>query len=159
MKDKRIACFTGHRDIPKNHAMVLSSVLEDEILRQIEAGVYIFRAGGAIGFDTVAALKVLELKEKHPEIELHLYLPCKDQTRGWSELCVRTYNYCLERADRVVYISEKYYSGCMLERDRQLVNGADACIAYCTKSHGGTHYTCSYALKSDVELINIAEKL
>ncbi len=152
-------CFTGHRDIPKNHATVLSAVLENEIVKQIEAGARVFRAGGAIGFDTVAALKVLELKEKYPDIELHLYLPCKDQTRGWNEVCVRTYNYCLEHADDVVYVSEKYYSGCMFERDRQLVDGSDVCVAYCTQSHGGTYYTCSYAQKSGVEVVNIAKKL
>ena len=152
-------CFTGHRNIPRNHAAVLSSVLESEIVEQIKAGARIFKAGGAIGFDTVAALKVLELKDQYPEIELHLYLPCKDQTRGWNEVCVRTYNYCLEHADKVIYISEKYYSGCMYERDRKLVDGSDVCIAYCTQTHGGTYYTCSHAKKNGVELINIAKKM
>ncbi len=159
MSKELTVCFTGHRNIPKDHAMVLSSVLEREIVRQIEAGARVFRAGGAIGFDTVAALKVLEIKERYPEIELHLYLPCRDQTRGWNEVCVRTYKYCLDHADKVTYISEKYYSGCMYERDRRLVDGADVCIAYCVKFHGGTYYTCSHAKKSGVELVNIAGKL
>ena len=159
MQKIKTVCFTGHRDVPQNHALTLSSTLENEIVRQIESGARIFRAGGAIGFDTVAALKVLELKERYPDIELHLYLPCKDQTRGWNELCVRTYNYCLDRADSIMYVSENYYSGCMYERDRRLVDGADICIAYCTRMQGGTYYTCSYAQKHGVEIVNIAKKL
>jgi uncharacterized phage-like protein YoqJ len=159
VKKERTVCFTGHRDVKKEHTMMLSSVLEDEIVRQIELGAKVFRAGGALGFDTVAAIKVLELRERYPDIELHLLLPCKDQTRGWNEMCVKTYNYCLERADSVIYVSEKYHRGCMHERNRALVDGSDVCIAYCTKMQGGTYYTCSYAKKYGVEVVNIAKKL
>ena len=158
MQKKKTVCFTGHRSIIAPHAMTLSAVLENEIVRQIKGGATVFRAGGAIGFDTVAALKVLELKEQYPSIRLELILPCKDQTRGWNELCIRTYKYCLDHADSVSYVSESYYNGCMLERNRRLVDGADVCIAYCTQSHGGTYYTCKYALKRSVELVNIADR-
>ena len=161
MERYKTCCFSGHRRICDEHFMRLPELLTRLLDTLVEKGFRHFKAGGAIGFDTLVALKCLELKKKYPDlgITLELCLPCKDQTRGWSELCVRTYNYCLERADKVTYISEKYYSGCMLERDRRLVDGADVCIAYCTKSHGGTYYTCSYAQKSGVEVVNIAKKL
>lgn len=55
------------------------------MIESIENGYRYFGEGGALGFDTVAALTVLELKSVYPDIKLILVLPCKKQTRGWSE--------------------------------------------------------------------------
>ena len=44
-------------------------------------GVREFRAGGARGFDTLAALTILEFKENHPDVRLVLMLPCKHQDK------------------------------------------------------------------------------
>ena len=118
-------------------------------------GEVIFRAGGAVGFDTLAALCVLSAKENYPNIKLHLLLPCKNQTRGWSDGDIEKYNYILSQADSVRYVSEERAAGCMLKRDRALVDGADLCIAYCRRSTGGTAYTMSYAKERGVEVKNI----
>ncbi len=155
----KTVCFTGHRDIPRDHAFALPRVLERELLDLIERGATVFRTGGAMGFDTVAALKVLELREIYPQIELELILPCRNQTERWSDADVRTYNHVLSRADRHKYLMETYVSGCMQERNRQLVQGSDVCVAYCYRNRGGTLYTMSYALKQGVEVINLAELL
>ena len=154
-------CFTGHRSIPEAHALRLPSLLEEQLRALIARGARNFRAGGALGFDTLAALKVLELREQMPEagLRLDLYLPCRDQTRGWNEACCRAYDYVLDHADSFRYISEQYTSTCMLERDRRMVDGSDVCVAYCTRNQGGSFYTCTYALKKDVQLINLADQL
>ena len=160
-KTIRTVCFTGHRDIVAADAVRLPSLLEEQLGALIARGARIFRAGGAIGFDMLAALKVLELRERMPNagIQLHLCLPCKDQTRGWDEPSCRAYRYILERADNVHYTAEVYTRTCMLDRDRRLVDGSDVCVAYCIRNRGGSCYTCSYALKRDVELINLADLL
>lgn len=154
-------CFTGHRSIPEPHALRLPSLLEEQLRELIACGARVFRAGGALGFDTLAALKVLELREQMPEagIQLELFLPCRDQTRGWNEVCRRAYDYVLGKADGFRYISEQYTPTCMLERDRRMVDGSDVCVAYCTRNRGGSFYTCTYALKQDVRLINLADWL
>ena len=57
-------CFTGHRKLKKDK---LSEVKDDliKILEHlIEKGYTEFLAGGALGFDTVAASEVLDLKNK-----------------------------------------------------------------------------------------------
>jgi uncharacterized phage-like protein YoqJ len=51
----------------------------------IRHGATHFYAGGALGFDTIAALTVLRLKKLYPQIKLCLILPCKNQTKMWSE--------------------------------------------------------------------------
>lgn len=160
-KTVQTVCFTGHRSIPAPHAWRLPSLLEEQLRALIARGARNFRAGGAIGYDMLAALKLLELKEQMPRcgLKLHLYLPCKDQTRGWDEPSRRAYRYILDRADDVRYTAEYYTRTCMLERDRQLVEGSDACLAYCTRNRGGSFYTCAYAVKRGVELINLADFL
>lgn len=155
----RTVCFTGHRSIPEPHAWRLPSLLEEQLRALIARGARNFRAGGAIGYDMLATLKLLELKEQLPSygLRLQLCLPCRDQTRGWDEPSRRAYQYILDRADGVHYTAELYTPSCMLERDRRLVDGSDVCLAYCTRNRGGSFYTCSYALKQGVELINLAD--
>jgi uncharacterized phage-like protein YoqJ len=154
-----VVCLTGHRHIPAQHALLLPSLLEQHMLSLIDRGAVEFRAGGAVGFDMVATLKLLEIKERLPHIRLRLCLPCRDQTKGWDEAGRRAYDYILARADEVSYTVDTYTPNCMLARDRQLVEGSDICLAYCTKNKGGAFYTCSYALKNDLELINLADEL
>ena len=133
----------------------LPEILDKMLENLIWQGVSTFRAGGAIGFDTVAALAVLEKKQAHPEIILELELPCKDQTNGWSEADKRAYDYVLSKADKISYICEKYRKGCMLERNRRLVNGADFCVAFCSSDKGGSAYTMNYAKEKSLTVINL----
>ena len=73
---ERTACFTGHRSIPTGQSEVLHQRLENVIIRLVEKGYRFFGAGGALGFDTMAAQLVLTLKAQYPHIRLILVLPC-----------------------------------------------------------------------------------
>ena len=154
-----VVCFTGHRNIARAVAVRLPSLLDQVLTGLCEQGATVFRAGGAIGFDTVAALKVLELKKRYPHICLELILPCRNQTEYWEETAVRTYRYILEHADSHRYLFDSYVDGCMQARDRRLVDGSDICVAYCNRSRGGTAYTFAYALRAGVEVINLHDLL
>ena len=156
MADSLICCFTGHRDILPEHSESMSAVLDTAVEKLISRGVRIFRAGGAIGFDTVAALRIIEKKKKYPFLELHLFLPCKDQSSLWNGFSQEIYEYVLRNADKVVYTSESFSRGCMLKRNRALVDGSQICLAYCLKDSGGTAYTVNYAQKKGVRVLNIA---
>lgn len=50
--------------------------LRKNIEEQIKAGVVFYGAGGALGFDTIAAQTVLEMKNEYPQLRLILVLPC-----------------------------------------------------------------------------------
>ncbi|MGI6166777.1 MAG: SLOG family protein [Eubacteriales bacterium] len=158
MKPKLACCFTGHRSIPYKTLKKLNILLTDTIRMLAAGGIRVFRTGGAVGFDTLAALKVLELRDQLG-IELELILPCRDQTRGWSDRDKKYYDYILSACDRYYYISDTYTRDCMLERDRKLVEGCVRCVAYCKKNTGGTAYTMYYALKKGVEVINLADSV
>ncbi len=154
-------CFTGHRSLPLSCAKEISERLESQLINIIEQHDSVtFRAGGAVGFDTLAALKVLELKKRFRDkrIRLELFLPCKNQTSAWDAYSKKVYEYILKKCDSYCYINEKYTPYCMFERNRALVNGSDVCVAYFNgEPHGGTYYTVTYAHRHRVRLINIAE--
>jgi uncharacterized phage-like protein YoqJ len=132
----------------------LPKLLSKLISEQAENGVRVFRTGGARGFDTLAALAVLDLRERYPDIKLELFLPCKDQTAKWNENDRRAYEYVLDKSDRVSYVSETYYKGCMFVRNRRLVDGASVCIAYYDGGSGGTAYTVNYAAEKGLSIKN-----
>ena len=150
-------CFTGHRIIDPNIAPKLTQVLERVLTILIENGATHFYAGGALGFDTIAALAVIKLRKKYPHIKLYLILPCKTQTKMWSDRDKQVYNEILTLADSVEYVHESYTSTCMHERNRRLVDSAELCVAYCEHNGGGTAYTVAYALKKEKEFINTAD--
>ncbi len=155
----RVVCFTGHRDIPKEVAPVLSEMLAEMLANLYERGARIFKAGGAVGFDTMAAQAVIDLKKQtgDREIELHLCLAGKNQASSFSRFDEIIFNMILSLADKVTYEGGKTSSGNYLARDRRLVDESDVCVAYCTKQSGGSYYTSTYALIHGVEFINLAD--
>ena len=155
MKSKT-CCFTGHREIPPEKRTEIIGRLERIIISLYQKGVQYYGAGGALGFDTIAAQTVIRLRESCPGIKLILVLPCLTQTRGWRPEDVAEYEYIKAQADKVVYTGQQYTSGCMHKRNRHLVDNSSVCICYLTRNSGGTAYTIRYAKKRNLEIINIA---
>ncbi len=158
LKEKSI-CFTGHRKIDDDHYYRVVFLLNQIVEEKIKEGYTVFCAGGALGFDTLAALAVLRMKNRYKNVKLHLYLPCKDQSEKWHNADKEMYKKIIKEADKVVYLSEKYTPFCMAERNRALVDNSSLCVAYCTQPKGGTAYTIGYAMDNDVEVINLAQMI
>lgn len=150
------ACFTGHRNLNKCEMEKIKALLNRVILELIIQGYRYFGSGGARGFDTMAALTVLELKKDFPHIRLILVLPCENQTNGWNTVDIKMYNYIKTHADKTVYTSKKYFSGCMQKRNRHLVDNSSVCICYLNKQYGGTLYTVRYAKLQGLRILNLA---
>lgn len=151
---KNISCFfTGHRFIPYNQYAEIEQKLFDAIIDLIEnKGVKYFYCGGALGFDTMSALAVISLREKY-DIKLILALPCKNQTAKWREDDILLYDRIFAQSDKVYFVSEAYTDGCMLKRNREMVDNCQYGIAYLTKNFGGTAYTVRYANEKGREII------
>lgn len=157
MKEKT-CCFTGHRIIPQEYLPAITKKLRDALIFHIEHGYRYFGVGGALGFDTLAAQIVLNLKQRYPDIKLILVLPCRDQADRWNSQDIEEYERIKARADKVVYTSERYFNGCMQKRNRHLVDCSSLCICYLIKQSGGTKYTVDYAAKKGCIIQNLAEK-
>lgn len=156
-KKEKTCCFTGHRAIPPRDVPIIKEKLKKTLIHYINQGYLYFGAGGALGFDTLAAQTVLELREDFPEIKLILVLPHKNQTYRWKNNDVIEYERIMEKADKAVYVSEKYFSGCFHKRNRHLADESSLCICYLTENHGGTAYTVNYAKEKGLKIVNLAE--
>lgn len=153
----KTVCFTGHREIPMLKIHSIKRKLRKEIEKLIEQGYCYFGAGGALGFDTIAAQTVLEFRKKYSQIKLILVLPCISQADRWSEQDRQLYERIKNQADKVVYTSHDYTKGGMFKRNRHLVDNSSICVCYLTEDSGGTAYTVNYAKKTGRFVINIAE--
>ena len=150
----RTVCFTGHRKIPPEKLETVARRLKETLIKLIERGYLYFGAGGALGFDTLAAQTVLELKAEYAQIKLILVLSCVSQADRWSDTDKRIYEQIKEKADKIVYTSREYTKGCMHKRNRHLVDNSSVCVCYLTENTGGTAYTVNYAESKGLLVIN-----
>lgn len=154
---EQAVCFTGHRDIPSLHLLPLKRKLKKTVEDLINQGYCYFGAGGALGFDTLAAQTVLDLRKTHSRVKLILVLPCKSQADRWTDRDKKVYESIKVLADKVVYTSEEYTKGCMFKRNRHLVDHSSVCVCYLDKDSGGTAYTVRYAVSKGLDIINLAQ--
>jgi len=152
---EKSCCFTGHRS-----AIVFEPEVAQRLITEIEnlinqKGVELFITGGALGFDTLAAMSVLGLKGKYPFIKLMLALPCRNQAERWGVDEKQLYNDILQRADVVHYVGQVYSEDCMYKRNDFMLDNAKYCICYLRQLKGGTYYTAQRAKKLGRELITI----
>lgn len=155
MKDTT-CCFTGHRKLPCGQREHVLDRLKQTVSELAEKGYRNFVTGGALGFDTLAAIAVLDEKKRYPHINLILMLPCMSQAALWSGKDRDLYDGIKRMADRITFVSKDYFRGCMHERNRRLVDSSSLCICYMTSDKGGTAYTVQYAKKQGLKVINIA---
>lgn len=157
--DKRsFTCyFTGHRNLPIGQ--------EEEIWKRVyaclepllEEGVRYFGVGGALGFDTLVAEKLLALRESRPEIRIILVQPFPGYQSRWTPAQQARAAAVEARVDKVVVCCQTPGRGAFLARDRHLVDCSSCCIAWCTHTTGGTAYTLRYARKQGLRVWNVAD--
>ena len=151
----KICSFTGHRQIKKEHKVKLLALLEKAVVYAYENGVRSFLAGGAVGFDTLAAKAVIKFRISHPDVRLIILVPCKNQAEKWSDAEKSLYEYTLSVADEVEYLADDYYEGCMKERNAELAKRCDMLVAYVGKYIGGSAQTLRMAEKLEKTIYNL----
>lgn len=153
------ACFfTGHRLIPDGEREELKIALENAIIDMIENGITVFICGGALGFDTLAAQTVLELKKEY-DIKLCMYLPCDSQHIEWEYADILEYNRINSSADEVFYVSRGEKSPALMKkRNKAMVEAADYGICYMKDRKSGTGQTVNMAEEKGIGIINLYTK-
>lgn len=149
--------FTGHRTIPENKIKEITLRTRKQIYFHIARGYEYFVCGGAVGFDTIAAMQVARIRAGGAEISLILALPCRDQTAMWkSTEMLRLYQRIKGMADDIIYVNDLFFKGCMKERNQFMVDCSSACITYFNEQKtGGTAQTVRMARKQDIAITNI----
>lgn len=161
---KKFCAFTGHRpskmpwgyDETDSRCVALKATLQQQIKTLVEFGVTDFFSGMAEGTDQYCSRIVLDLRRENPALKLHCVLPCQRQENRWSDLARERYHAILEQADSVEYVSREYYDGCMLNRNRRLVESAGVLLAvYNGVQRSGTGATVNYARRMGREILVI----
>ena len=160
MKEK-ICSFTGHRVLPEKKLPEIRQETQKLAEQLMIQGVQCFRVGGAVGYDTLAAEVLFELRERYPKIRVELFYPFDGFTASWQEEQLKTYERLLPHYDKVVCVCKASVrpAYAYLKRDRVMVDGADYLIAYCVKKSGGTAYTVRYAEKCGCEVWKVIAKI
>lgn len=159
MSDKTTCTLCGLRPhkLPRSVDYVkLIERLEHEIRASIFAGYTIFQSGMAMGADIEGAELVNRLKREFPHIRLHCFLPCETQANNWPEDWRERYFDLLAQADEVYCLQTRYSKGCMLRRNRTMVDKSARVIAiHDGVTGGGTAYTIDYAKKKNIRVVII----
>jgi uncharacterized phage-like protein YoqJ len=153
-------CFTGHRTLTESETNTVTLRLDKTIRYLVQnCGTRDFYAGGALGFDTISALAVLEAKKEFPEIALHILVPCRGQDSKWSASERKLYEKINNAADSVELLSERYYRGCMHARNRALLDAGALCVCCLREgtTTGGTAYTVKTAVRRGIPVINLLD--
>ena len=144
----RVCALSGHRGLPANFDKNLLYDTLDELIRE---GYDTFCCGMARGFDLVALECLADLKQRH-HVRIEACIPYAGQRQTLPRFERVRYGNLLSWCDEVTVLSEHYYSGCMLARNRYMVDKADVLLAYCTREDGGTAYTVRYARAKGIEV-------
>ena len=153
--------FTGHRpeklpwrgDESDPRCLALKERLAAAVEDAYDRGMRHFLCGMARGADFFFCDAVLELRERRSGVTLEAVIPCEEQAARWSERERERWFSLVERCDGETMLQHHYDKGCMLRRNRYLVDHSSMLIAVYDGMLGGTMYTLSYAMKRGLETV------
>lgn len=143
--------FTGHRILGTDFDY---NLLDRVIYNLLQGGTENFLCGMAMGFDLAAAESLLQYKKQF-DFNLVACVPCVGQEDTFSQKGREKYYKILGECGEVHVLADGYYDGCMLARDRYLVDNCDVLVAYRRRTRGGASYTVNYAAKKGVRIIEL----
>ena len=161
MNRETTCSFTGHRpeklpwrgDESDPRCLALKERLAAAVEDAYDKGMRHFLCGMARGADFYFCDAVLELRERRSGVPLEAVIPCEEQAARWSERERERWFSLVERCDGETMLQHHYDKGCMLRRNRYLVDHSSMLIAVYDGMLGGTMYTLSYAMKRGLETV------
>ena len=158
-----ICAFTGHRphklpwgsseEDPRCRA--LKVMVSSYIVQAAEQGCSRFLCGMARGCDLYFAEAVLALQAERPELILEAVLPCPEQADRWPSSDRERFLQILSRCGKITVLESQYSEGCMLRRNRAMVDRTDVLITVYDGSGGGTGSTIAYARSRGVRIMPV----
>lgn len=157
----KTCAFSGHRPerLPWGQneqdprCVALKIQMERELRRLCQNGVNAFICGMARGTDCFFAEILLQLRQVYP-ITLEAALPCQGQHRRWRQEEQRRFEGLLQQCDLVTCREKTYSEGCMLRRNRYMVEQADILMTvFDGLPRSGTGATVAYARQRGLEIL------
>lgn len=168
MERETTCCFTGHRPdkLPWGEqerdprCLELKERLTAALEQAYQAGYRHFICGMARGADLYFAEGVLALRGRQADVTLEAARPCETQADSWPEGERRRYFAILDQCDYETLVQHHYDRGCMMRRNRYMVDRSAHIIAvYDGVPKGGTAQTLAYALRKGLttDILTIEE--
>lgn len=162
-------CFSGHRpgklpwgdDEGDRRCLALKERLWNEMEAAYEQGYRHFICGMARGADFYFAEAVLALRQLHSDTVLEAARPCETQANSWPEADRRRYQAILDQCDLETLVQHHYDRGCMMRRNRYMVDRSSRIIAvYDGVPKGGTAQTLAYAMRQGLktEILSLCQE-
>lgn len=150
-----VCAFTGHRPerLPWGSAeedercVALKTLLFQSVLRLCAEGYDTFLCGMARGCDLYFAECVLAARNQFPALKLVGCIPCPSQADGWDRASRDRYEALCAQCSEIQVCEPAYSPGCMLRRNRAMVDAADRLLTVYDGGSGGTGYTVRYAVR------------
>ena len=163
MEKSTTCCFTGHRpgklpwreDETDPRCLQLKERLRQELEKAYDKGYRHFICGMAQGCDLYFCEAVQALRDDRPGVTVEAAIPCESQADKWPEEERERYRRLVGLCDFETMVQRNYKRGCMLRRNRYMVDRSSLLIAAFDDSRGGTLYTATYAMKQGVEVVVI----
>lgn len=151
-----VLAFAGHRpeklpwgmDESDPRCGALKKQIAEAVAAAADRGFTTFLCGMARGCDFWFAGAVLEAKQTRPELRLEAYLPCPSQPDRWRSEDRERYERLLLNCDAVHMVEPVYSEGCMLRRNRVMIDRCDELLTVWDGSRGGTAAAVRHARKS-----------
>ena len=156
-------CFSGHRpgklpwgdDEGDRRCLALKERLWNEMEAAYERGYRHFICGMANGCDLYFFDAARYLRLQHPEVTIEAAIPYAGQADRWRPELRERYAYDLRQCDYQTLVQEAYTPGCMMRRNRYMVDASRILIAAFNGRPGGTARTLEYAARRRLEVIQI----
>ena len=152
-------CFTGHRPdkLPwgTDESDPRCTALQEKLLAAVElaydAGCRHFICGMARGCDLLFCQAALALRDRHADVTVEGAIPCQTQTDSWPAAERAAHHALLDQCDFETMVQHHYDRGCMMRRNRYMVDRSCRIIAvYNGIPKGGTFQTLAYAMKQNL---------
>ena len=156
-------CFTGHReeklpwgaDEQDIRCLELKTNIAKAVCTAYNEGIRHFLCGMATGCDLYFAEAVLHLRALHPDTTLEAAIPCPTQADNWRRDLRTRYQNLLLQCDARTLVSEAYDRGCMMKRNRYMVDASRMLIAASNGQPGGAENTIRYAKRKGLEIVRV----
>lgn len=163
LRREQTCCFTGHRpeklpwgkDEADPRCLALKERLREAVVSAYEDGMRHFICGMARGCDLYFAEIVLELRRDRPDVTLEAAVPWPGQSDGWDQVSRERWQRLLAACDRRTVVQQGYDPGCLLRRNRYMVDHSSLVIAVYDGTPGGTCRTLEYAVRQKVPFVDI----
>ena len=153
-----VLAFAGHRpeklpwgsDESDPRCIALKRQIIEAVRTAAGEGYDTFLCGMARGCDFYFAEAVVS-----QGLRLEAYLPCPSQADRWSEADRSRYTALLMDCAAVYMTEPEYSQGCMLRRNRKMVDAADGLLTVYDGSSGGTGAAIDYARRTGKRVIGL----